>query len=134
VAKSVEIKIPDDIEYRVISNAFGLLIACAGLLGGQMVRMRSFDCWTDDIVPLLLLCWLGFRLYRNFLSTMIAYREPPSPAHSPSRSATAVQGESAIAGHLTGSNQYSAENVIAQVSKRIESQKAETAKRNKFTN
>ena len=34
---AVEIKVPADIEYRVIGNAFGLMIACGGLLGRMMV-------------------------------------------------------------------------------------------------
>ncbi len=85
MAKTAEVKIPDDIEYRVIGNAFGLLIASAGLLAGEMLRLRSFDYWLDDIVPLLLLIWMGFRLYRNFLSTMNAYQDAPAQVPHPAR-------------------------------------------------
>lgn len=135
MAKTTEIKIPDDIEYRVIGNAFCLVIAFTGLLAGQMMQMRSTDYWLDDIVPLVLICWLGFRLYRNSLTMMIAYRDVPLENMMP-RQANPIRGEAAIAGHLTANpnQQFSAENVIAQVTKRIEAQKAGASKSNKFTN
>jgi hypothetical protein len=128
VAKSVEIKIPEDIEIRVIGNAFGVLIASAGLLAGEMVRLRSFDYWLNDGVPLLLLSWMLFRLYRNFLLTMNAYHDVPAQKHHP---ATKVRGEPAIAGHLPATPGYSADKVVEEVAKRIEAQKAEALKKNK---
>ncbi|HIJ82525.1 MAG TPA: hypothetical protein HPP76_12540 [Desulfuromonadales bacterium] len=68
-----EYKIPSDIEYRVIGNAFCLMIASSGLLAGEMVNQHSLDYWMDDIVPLLFAGWMAFRLFRNFITTMVAY-------------------------------------------------------------
>jgi ABC-type nickel/cobalt efflux system permease component RcnA len=134
VANTVEIKIPEDIEFRVIGNAFGMLIASAGLLAGEMLRLRSFDYWLADIVPLLILIWSGFRLFRNFLSTMNAYQDAPSQGVHHASAASRLQGERVIAGQIASKPSYSADKVIEEVAKRIESQKADALKKNKFTN
>lgn len=136
MAKTVEIKIAADIEYRVIANSFGLLIASAGLLAGEMVRLRSFDYWQGDLVPLLLVGWLGFRLFRNFLSTMIAYHDVPTP-HAVVRDRNireTLRGEKATVAQITAKTGYTADQVMAEVAKRIETQKTEAMKKNKFTN
>lgn len=133
MAKSVEIKIPDDIEFRVIGNAFGVLIASAGLLAGEMIRLRSLDYWLDDIVPLLLLVWMTFRLFRNFLSTMNAYQEVPSQgAHQ--QATSPLKNEQVAAAQISAKPSYSAEKVVEEVAKRIEAQKADAMKKNKMIN
>lgn len=134
MAKSVEIKVPEDIEFHVMSNALGMLIASAGLLAGEMLRLRSFDYWLDDIVPLLLLLWLGFRMYRNFLSTMNVYHDVPAQGVHPAPATSRLQSEKVIAGQIAAKPGYSADKVVEEVAKRIEAQKAEALKKNKFTN
>jgi hypothetical protein len=136
VAKAVEVKIPEDIEYRVIANAFGVLIASAGLLAGEMVRMRSFDYWLDDIVPLVFLSWLLFRLYRNFLSTLNAYQDIPNPNYltRDRQFLEAFKSEPAAVAQIAAKTGFTAEQVVDEVAKRIEAKKAEAMKKNKFTN
>ncbi|MBW4054927.1 MAG: hypothetical protein HIU83_05935 [Proteobacteria bacterium] len=135
MAKSVEIKIPDDIEYRVMGNALGLLIASAGLLAGEMFRLRSFDYWLDDIVPLLLALWMGFRMFRNFISTMNAYQDSPSAASGRDRQIReTLKSEQAAVAQISAKTGYSPEQVVEEVAKRIEAQKAEALKKNKFNN
>lgn len=73
MAETHEYKIPSDIEFRVIGNAFGLLIASAGLLAGEMMYQHSLDYWVQDCVPLFFAIWMAYRLFRNFITTMIAY-------------------------------------------------------------
>lgn len=131
MAKTVTVKIPDDIEFRVIGNSFGLLIASAGLLAGDMVRNRSFDYWFADIVPLLIVFLMLFRLYRNFLTTMMAYHDAPDHPQSPLGTATPVRNEPVIVGRIAAKPAFSPEQVVEQVAKRIEAQKAETLKKNK---
>lgn len=133
MAKTAAIKIPDDIEFRVIGNSFGLLIASAGLLAGDMVRHSSFDYWPVDLAPLFLVFWMLFRLYRNFLLTITAYHDAPEPLQQPSSGATPVRNEQIIAGQISAKPAISAEKVVEEVAKRIEAQKAEALKRNKFT-
>ncbi|MFZ4857140.1 MAG: hypothetical protein ACOYL3_12160 [Desulfuromonadaceae bacterium] len=118
--KTVEIKIADDIEYRVIGNAFGLLIASAGLLAGEMVRQRSFEYWLSDILPLLLVCWMAFRLYRNFLSTIMAYHDyVPSPEVVRDRKIReALKAEQAAVAEISARTGLSEEEVAAEVSRR----------------
>ena len=72
--KVTKIKIPQDIEYRVIGNALGLMIASGGLLAGNMMREYSLEYWRGDIVPLALTFFLAYRLARNFLMMMTAYQ------------------------------------------------------------
>lgn len=134
MAKTAAIKIPDDIEFRVIGNSFGLLIAAAGLLGGDMVRHSNFDYWLVDIVPLFLVVWMVYRLYRNFLLSMTAYHDVPEPSQQLASGATPVKNEQVIAGQITAKPAISADKVVEEVAKRIEAQKAEALKRNKFTN
>jgi hypothetical protein len=133
VAKTVEIKIPDDIEYRVIGNMFGLLIASAGLLAGEMVRLRSFDYWLNDIVPLSLLIWIGLRMYRNFLSTMTAYQDvtPPAAVIRDRSIKEVLKSEPAVVAQIASKTGYTAEQVVAEVAKRIEAQKTDALKKNK---
>jgi hypothetical protein len=133
-AKTVDIKIPSDIEFRVIGNAFGLLIASAGLLGGAMISQRSFEYWLDDFVPLMFVVWTSFRLYRNFLSTMTAYPDITVPKPSEEFAATPVHSEPVIAGRIAAKSTPSPDQVLEQVAKRIEEQKEAAAKKNKFTN
>lgn len=135
MAKTAEIKISADIEYRVISNAFGLLVASAGLLSGAMVRERSLEYWMSDIVPLVIVAWLLFRLFRNFLATMIAYHDTPTAAaQGQQRIREAVRAEKATVGQITARTGYTEEQVLEEVAKRIEAKKAEAMKTNKFTN
>lgn len=134
MAKTVEMKIPEDIEFYVIGNLFGLLIASAGLLAGEMLRLRSFDYWQNDIIPLLLVIWMGFRLFRNFLSTMNAYQHVPEQGQRPAAGTPNIQGEQVIAGLIPAKPSFSADKVVEEVAKRIEAQKAEAIKKNKFTN
>jgi ABC-type nickel/cobalt efflux system permease component RcnA len=133
MAKTVEIKIPEDIEFRVLGNAFGLLIASAGLLAGEMIRLRSFDYWLDDIVPLLLVIWMAFRMFRNFLSTMTAYQDdaPSATADRDRHIRETLKSEQAAVAQITAKTGYTAEQVVEQVAKRIEAQKAEAMKKNK---
>ncbi|NTV49699.1 MAG: hypothetical protein HGB32_02630 [Geobacteraceae bacterium] len=133
MAKTVEIKIPDDIEYRVIGDLFGLLIASAGLLAGEMVRLRSFDYWLNDIVPLLLLIFIGLRMYRNFLSTMNAYQgvTPPAAVLRDRNIKEVLKSEPAVVAQIASKTGYTAEQVVAEVAKRIEAQKADALKKNK---
>lgn len=134
MAKTVEIKISEDIEFRVIGNAFGLLIASAGLLAGEMLRLRSFDYWLTDIIPLLLVIWMGFRLFRNFLSTMNAYQDIPPQRQHHASGANQIRSEQVITAQIPAKPVFSADKVVEEVAKRIEAQKAEALKKNKFSN
>jgi hypothetical protein len=121
------IKIPEDIEYRVIGNAFGLLIAMAGLLGGTMLNQRSFEYWMDDLVPLLFSAYMAFRLFRNFISTMTLYQDA-APHRPPVQR---VQADRAAYAQLPAVPSYTPEQVVEEVAKRIEAQKLEAQKRTK---
>lgn len=125
------LKIPDDIEYRVIGNTFGLLIASAGLVGGTMLNQRSFEYWMDDLVPLVFAGYMAFRLFRNFIATMTLYQDS-TPLHR--SAAQRVQAEQVAYAQLPSAPSYSAAQVVEEVAKRIEAQKAEAQKKNKIIN
>lgn len=128
MARTAEIKIPADIEYRVIGNAFGLLIACGGLLGGGMLSQRSLEYWREDIVPLGLVFLLGYRLMRNLLTTVIACQGEASRSASPV-SRENIQRVHAAVAQLPEATSYTPEQVIEEVARRIETQKAGAVKR-----
>lgn len=134
MAKTVQLKIPSDIEYRVIGNAFGLMFASAGLLAGAMVQQRSFEYWREDIAALLIVAWLGFRLFRNLLSTMMLYKDQPPRPRQQMHAASHVMPEQVIAGHIPAVTLPSAEQVVEEVAKRIEAKRMKADQANKFTN
>jgi hypothetical protein len=125
------LKIPHDIEYKVLGNAFGLLIATGGLLAGNMVTERSLDYWQDDIVLLGLFAFMLFRLFRNVMSTMLLYRDvSPFPSHA----GHTIQRESVASepmpmAQLPQVPGLTPEQVVEEVVKRIEVQKAEQARK-----
>ena len=128
MAKTATIKVQVDIEYIVIGNAFGLLIACGGLLGGTMVNQMSLDYWRDDFVLLVLVGFMAFRLMRSFTKVMIAAQSaPPRRAHHAHPRQT-VTPESVSMGQLPHVPGFTAEQVLEEVSKRIEANKAKAAK------
>ncbi|MEI6305368.1 MAG: hypothetical protein WCP33_00955 [Deltaproteobacteria bacterium] len=133
--EAATLKIPEDIEYRVLGNAFGLMIATGGLLAGAMVSERSFDYWLNDIVPLLLFVFMSFRLFRNLMSTMMLYyRYEPQhvPSHKPR--AESLNAEPLHMPQIAAPNGPTPEQVVEEVVKRIEAQKAEQAKKNQAHN
>jgi hypothetical protein len=123
------IKIPADIEYKVIGNAFGLLIASGGLLAGAMVSQRSLDYWPEDIVPLVLVLFLGYRLMRTFVTTMAVY-QGAAPKLAPEVSRENIQRVHAAVAQLPAAMGYTPEQVVEEVAKRIEAQKAHAARKN----
>ncbi len=127
------LKIPQDIEYKVIGNAFGLLIAAGGLLAGNMVAERSLDYWQDDIVPLILCVFMVFRLFRNVMSTMLLYRDAsPFPSHTAAPvHRENVASEPLAMPQLPQVPGLTPDQVVEEVVKRIEVQKAEQARKNK---
>ncbi len=129
------VKIPDDIEFRVIGNSFGLLIASAGLLGGSMMHQRSFEYWLDDILPLSLATLMAFRLFRTFLATMTAYQDyvPPPRVVRDRQVRETLKSEQAAVGQITAKTGLSPEQVVEEVVKRIEKRTAEASSKNKFT-
>lgn len=121
------VKIPADIEYKVIGNALGLLIASGGLLAGAMASERSVDYWREDLVPLVLVVVLGYRLMRTFVATMTAYQGDESkPAQAVSREN--VQRMHAAVAQLPASMSYTPEQVVEEVTRRIEAQKAQSSR------
>ena len=127
-ATAKTVKIPDDIEYRVIGNAIGLMVACGGLLGGAMVNQRSLEYWLEDVILLALVAVMAYRLLRSFIANMQLYSDaPPRSAHQPLRHT--VTPESVAMGQLPPVPGYTAEQVLEEVSRRIEANKAKTAKK-----
>jgi len=141
-SEAVKGKQLQDIEMAVIGNAFCLLIAAAGLLAGTMAANLSLEYWREDIVPLAITVFMGIRLLRNLMDAMTLYQElPPRKVRHPHREDAQrrenVQPESVVTAQIPAvstASGLSPEQVVEEVVKRIESQKADVAKKNKFTN
>lgn len=129
--EAAQIKIPDDIEYRVIGNAFGLLIASGGLLAGAMVSQRSLEYWREDIVPLGLLLFMGVQLVRSLVATMLLYQNTPHPRPLKREN---IHSEAAAVAQLPLTPGYSPEQVVEEVARRIENNRAEAAKKARVKN
>ena len=121
-------KVPEGIEYRVIGNFLCFLIACGGMLAGSMYAERSLDYWLEDIVPLFITIFMGFRLYRSFVTTMTVYQGTTPSAHS-AVSRQNIQREHAIVAQLPEASSYTPEQVVEEVARRIEMQKAEAVRK-----
>lgn len=131
--EAVGIKVLQEIEYKVIGNAFGVLIASGGLLAGTMVSHRSFEYWQEDIVLIGLLAIMAFSLMRSFVAAMTAYQV--MPAHSrPAPLRENIQPDQVVVAQIPAPAKYTAEQVLDEVAKRIEAQKAEAMKKNKLVN
>lgn len=129
--EAVQIKILVDIEYKVIGNVFGVLIATGGLLAGTMVSHSSFEYWQEDFVLIGLLAIMLFRLVRSFVVAMTAYQVVPvSPHTAPFREN--VQPDQAVVAQIPAQTNLTPEQLLEQVANRIETQKAAAVK--KYTN
>lgn len=141
------VQIFDGIEITIIGNLFALLIVCGGLLGGSMVAEFSFAYWRNDIVPLCLMAIVimrllgnGFDLYRIYLLGEAApvegvsqdARAQTAPAAAVAREK--VQGEHVTVAQLPEAYALDPEKVVEEVARRIESQRNDAIKKNKFIN
>ena len=136
-SEAVRKKEPQDIELTVIGNAFCLLIGAAGLLAGSMVANFSPAYWREDIVPLAITVFMGIRLLRSLTDAMAQYQEAAPAVHhhrAEAEERVHVQPEEVVTGQIPAVSSYSPDQVVEQVVKRIEAQKAEAVKKNKFTN
>lgn len=134
---AVERKQAEDIELRVIGNAFCLLIASAGLLAGSMTTNLSLSYWREDIMALAITVFMGVRLLRSLMDVMEQYQESPQPVprhRAEAQERTQVQPEDVVTGQIPAVSSFSPDQVVEEVVKRIETQKADAAKKNKFTN
>lgn len=135
-SQAVGRKAPQDIELTVIGNGFYLLIASAGLLAGSMTANLSLAYWREDIVALAITVIMGIRLVRSLTDAMTYYQEAPLPVRQPRRAETQervnVQPEAVVTAQIPAVSSFTPDKVVEEVVKRIESQKAEAAKKNKF--
>lgn len=135
-SEAVGSKQPQDIEIAVIGNAFCLLIASAGLLAGSMAANLSLEYWREDIMALAITAVMGIRLMRNLMDVMTLYQETPQVRHhhrAEAQERVNVQPESVVMGQIPDLSSFSPDQVMEEVVKRIETQKADAAKNNKFT-
>lgn len=134
--------VEDGPEFSFLGNLFGMLIASAGLLAGTMMRERSFDYWLEDIVPILLLVIT----FRGVLVSSIALarisilhdekmdmliQEMAKKNIMDAQAGAAPDMEMPL---LTKKKQqdYSEEEVLEAVSRRLQEKKDESMRKNKF--
>ncbi len=123
-------------EYRILANLFGLLLAASGLLAGTMVRERSLDYWQDDLVPLLILLLAGRGVLKHGMDLMrdsMVYAEKKQVVDAfLAKQPQTVSPELGELPRLAAKSHYSEEEVLEAVGKRIEEQRGQAAKKNKF--
>ena len=130
-------KQPQDIEITVIGDAFCLLIASAGLLAGAMATNLSLEYWREDIAALVITAVMGIRLLRDLMDAMTQYQETPQVPHhrqAEAQERVNVQSEGVVMGQIPAVSSFSPDQMVDEVVKRIEMQKADAVKKNKYTN
>ena len=119
-------------EYRVLGNLFGVLLACSGLLVGTMMRERSLDYWQSDLVPLLILLITGRGLLKSSMDLLrdsMVYAEKKQMVDTfLSKQNDVLTPDLGELPKLSTKPQYSEEEVLEAVSKRIEEQRGKAAK------
>jgi hypothetical protein len=136
-SEAVGNKQPQDLEIAVIGNAFCLLIASTGLLAGSMAANLSLEYWREDIMALAITGFMGIRLLRNLMDVMTLYQETPQVRphrRTEAQERVNVQPEGVVMGQIPAVSSFSQDQVVEEVVKRIETKKAEAAKKNQFTN
>lgn len=130
------VELSDGAEYKVLANIFGIMLASAGLLAGTMFRERSVDYWQDDMVSLLLLLFSGRGFIKNSMQLVrdtIVYSEKKQALESFLSRQHQVFDENAgpvNADALPAQRkQYSEEEVLEAVGKRIQEQKDKAVKK-----
>lgn len=129
MAKTAAIKVSVDIEYVVLGNFLGVLIASGGLLAGTMVREGSTAYWPEDLVPLLLVAFMGIRLVRSFIKALLIDHVPRrAQQHHPSpQGRQSVTPEAVAMAQLPPVPGYTPDQVLEAVAKRIENNKAKAS-------
>lgn len=134
------VEVSDGPEYRVLASLFGVLLACAGLLVGTMMRERSLDYWPEDIVPLLILMLSGRSLLKGSIELAresMAYTEQRKTVETfRAKQHEMMDVEPMELPKLAAAPKagYSEEEVLEAVAKRIEEQKEKALRNNKFSN
>lgn len=133
--------VEDGPEFSFLGNLFGMLIASAGLLAGTMMRERSFDYWLEDIVPLLLfvITFRGVLVSSISLARISIVHDEKMDLLIQEMAKKNIMDAQAGAlpdmeiPLLTKKKQdYSEEEVLEAVSRRLQEKKEESMRKNKF--
>lgn len=131
--------VSDGPEFRFIGHLLGTLIASAGLLAGTMMQERSFEYWLEDIVPLALLAITlrGLLLNAVELAKISIVHNEKMDMLLQSMARQKVQTTQPVLDDMdlplpTKKHQYSEEEVLEAVSKRLQEKKHEAERGNKF--
>lgn len=135
MAKEYIQQLPDGPEFRLLGSLFGALIASAGLLAGTMVRERSFDYWLEDIVPLMLLAFTLRGVVLNAVrlaQDCIVYDEKMEMLRKAVGPAMQQPADADLdLPLLPRKKNFTEEEVLEAVSKRIQEKRSESMQSNK---
>ena len=134
----------EDAEFRFIGSLFASLMASAGLLAGTMMRERSLEYWSEDIMSLLLLAFAVRGLVKSSLELVkdsMYYEEQRKYVEEALRKQQEMLAEmgdippNSVETHqISSKTKYSEEEVLDAVSKRIQQNKEEAVKKSKLVN
>lgn len=119
-------------EFSFLGNLFGVMLSCTGLLAGSMVRERSFDYWLEDLMPLLLLLITARGVIRSGLDLIndsIFYEEQKKYAAEALAMRSQLEEDELELPKIApkSKTQYTEEEILEAVSKRIEQNRAAAA-------
>ncbi len=138
--ESNALELSDGPEYKVLASLFGLMLASAGLLAGTMFRERSFEYWKDDLISLLLLFFSGRGFLMNSMqlareSMIYSEKKRIMDSFLAKQEEVLNDGNEPVAGQtlIAPKKNYSEEEVLEAVSKKIQDQRDKAIRENKFT-
>lgn len=122
-------------EFNFIGSLLGVMLALIGLAVGNMARELSFDYWMEDIVPLVLLLIMmrglfksGFALATDSMFFNEQKKMIQSALADQQQFATAVPETMPVVAKPKMKQEYTEEEVLEAVSKRIEERRKDAAK------
>lgn len=123
-------------EFNFIGSLLGLMLALTGLAVGNMVRERSLDYWMEDIVPLVLLFIMlkglfksGFALVTDSMFFEEQKRMLKTALADQQQFASELPDTMPVISKPKKKQEFTEEEVLEAVSKRIEEKRKEAAKR-----
>ncbi len=138
--ESNALELSDGPEYKVLASLFGLMLASAGLLAGTMFRERSFEYWKDDLISLLLLFISGRGFLMNSMqlareSMIYSEKKRIMDSFLAKQEEVLNDGNEPVAGQvlIAPKKNFSEEEVLEAVSKKIQDQREKAIRENKFT-
>lgn len=124
----------DGPEYRIMANTLGFFLALAGLLVGTMFKERDLEYWMSDLVPLIILFYCGYKVYRDAIdltreSAIYEMKKQQVEAVIARAASINKVHDEMSPPKLTAKPEFSEEQVIDAVTRKIQENRSASSKK-----